>query len=125
MNALYGAKFLYCAALGWLLNVGTHWKIDTDGAEAKRCAIETLRRRRHAAVNQEKEAIVKCTKADERRVNGCMNLFKTHVSVDIEVFDNEPDKLNCANGVINLRSGALIPHATSQRFTYCLQINYK
>ncbi len=124
MNALYGAEFLYCASLGWLCNHTTHWLLDADGAEVKAKAIETLRRRRHAAVDAEKEAIIKCTKADERRVNGCVNLFKTHVSTNIEAFDCDPDKLNCRNGVLDLRTGMLEPHSRLHRFTYCLPVEY-
>lgn len=124
MHALYGQDFLYCASVGWLHYVGTHWGLDADGAEVKTRSIETLRRRRHAAVDAEKEAIIKCTKADERRVNGCVNLFKTHVSTPIDSFDSDPHKLNCKNGVVDLRTGAIEPHSRVQRFTYCVPVEY-
>lgn len=124
LEALYGDDFLWCSKLGWLSYTGTHWELDDDGCEVRRRAVDTLRRRRHAAVDAEKEAVVACTKADERRVNGCINRFKTLVSVDIETFDREPDLLNCQNGVVNLRTGRLNPHTRDQRFTYCLPVPY-
>jgi D5 N terminal like len=78
----------------------------------------------HAAVDAKNETIIKCTKADERRINGCVNIFKTHVSTSIESFDCDPDTLNCRNGVLDLRAGMLEPHTRSQRFTYCLPVEY-
>ncbi len=124
MNALYGQNFLWCPSVGWFQYAGTHWRLDIDGAQVKRYAIETLRSRRHAAVDAEKEAIVKCTKADEKRVNSCVSLFKTHVNVSIDSFDGDPDKLNCKNGVLDLRTGTVELHTYKQRFTYCLPVAY-
>jgi len=124
MDALYGKSMLYCAARGWFYYNGKHWKLDDDGATVRRRAVETLRRRRHAAVDEEKEAIIKCTKADDKRVNGCINRFKTLVSVNINEFDNNPDLLNCKNGVLNLRTGELTQHSYTQRVTYCLHVAY-
>lgn len=124
LQALYGDDFLWCSARGWFSYTGTHWELDDDGSTVKKRAVETLRKRRHAAVDAEKEAIVACTKADERRVNGCVSRFKTLVTVSIEDFDCNPDLLNCQNGVVNLRTGRLEPHTREQRFTYCLPVPY-
>src|SRR6266699_865892 len=78
LKALYGEKFLWCSTHGWLMYTGTHWGADTDSAEVKQCAVETLRQRRLAAVAIGKEeAIVQCTIANEWRVNGCISRFKT------------------------------------------------
>lgn len=125
MEVLYGQDFLYCPSRGWLYYVGTHWKLDHEGAEAKKAAVKTLRIRRHAAVDLEKENIVKCTKGEDKRVNGCINRFKTLVNISIDEFDNDPDLLNCKNGVVNLQTGEIYPHSREQRFTYCIPIAYK
>lgn len=122
--ALYGDNFLWCNERGWFTYTGTHWKFDADGAEVKKRAVEVLRRRRHAAVECEKEAIVACTKGDERRVNGCVSRFRTLVGISIDAFDNDPDALNCKNGVLDLRTGTLTPHTRNQRFSYCLPVKY-
>jgi putative DNA primase/helicase len=123
--ALFGKDFLWCAARGWFAWNGTHWQLDTDGCAVKRKTVETLRRRRHAAVDAQVESVIKSTKADDRRVNGAVNRFKTLVSVGIEAFDNNPDLLNCKNGVVNLRTGELAPHDRKQRFTYCVPVAYE
>lgn len=121
---LYGDEFLFCKARGWFVYAGTHWELDDSASAVKRRAVETLRRRRHAAVDAQKEAIIACTKADERRVNGCVSRLATLVEVKIDVFDSDPDLLNCLNGVVNLRAGRLVPHTRDQRFTYCLPVAY-
>lgn len=121
---LYGEKYLYCSKLGWLVYTGTHWQLDPDGAKVKKDAVCTLRKRRHAAVDQEKESIVSCTKADTKRVNGCIDRFKSLVDIDIEAFDRHPDLLNCLNGVLDLRTGDLAPHDPTQKFTYCVPVAY-
>ncbi len=122
--ALFGQDFLYCSTRGWFTYTGTHWQLDADGATVKRRAVETLRTRRIAAVKADKELIVKCTKADESRVSGCVSRFKTLVSVSIDEFDTHPDKLNCKNGVVDMRTGEIEKHAREQRFTYCLPVEY-
>src|SRR5579871_6151277 len=125
MYHLYGTRYLWCTARGWYSWTGTHWKLDPDGAEIKKAAVTTLRKRRHAAVDLGKEAIIKCTPANDRIVNGCVNRFRTLVGIDIEEFDRDPDVLHCANGVVCLRDGSIEPHTSSQRFTYCLSIPYE
>lgn len=121
---MFGEKYLYCSKLGWLVYTGTHWSLDPDAAQVKRDAVVVLRKRRHLAVDQEKEAIIACTKADTKRVNGCIERFKTLVDVSIDVFDSDPDTLNCQNGMLHLRTGELAPHKPSQRFTYCVPVDY-
>lgn len=125
LYALYGQDFLYCSARGWFKYTGTHWELDTEGAEVKQYAVKTLRTRRHAAVELNREAIIKCTKADEKRVTGAVSRFKTLVSVSIDQFDKNPDLLNCKNGVVDLRTGEVTPHSREQRFTYCVSVAYK
>jgi len=122
LHALYGQEFLYCSARGWFKYTGTHWELDTEGAEVKQYAVKTLRTRRHAAVKLDREAIVKCTKGDEKRVSGAVNRFKTLVSVGIDQFDRNPDLINCKNGVVDLRTGDVTPHSREQRFTYCVSV---
>jgi putative DNA primase/helicase len=122
--AVYGESFLYCSAYGWLSYVDTHWKRMSDDSAIKQATVKVLRERRLAAVRSEKEAVVKCTLASSKNVNGAIDRFKSLVSVPIEVFDNEPDLFNALNGVVDLRTGSLMPHLPSQRFTWCAPVAY-
>lgn len=124
LYALYGQDYLWCGASGWFVYTGTHWALDEEGVSVRRQAVDTLRKRRHAAVDAGMEAVIACTKGDEKRVNGCVSRFKTLVAINIDAFDSNPDLLNCKNGVVDLRTGVVTPHDRKQRFTYCLPVEY-
>jgi putative DNA primase/helicase len=124
MRLLYGEHFIYSPAFGWLAWTGTHWRAGADAAVLL-AAVKTLKRRRHAAVEAQREDIVKATISNDHRVKGCLTLFQAYVTeADATVFDSDPDLLNCCNGVLNLRTGALAQHCPRQRFTYCLPVEY-
>jgi putative DNA primase/helicase len=125
MYALYGQDFLYCPSIGWMQYNGTHWRLDADGASARKASVSTLRRRRIAAVKDDRELIVKASKPSDRNVSGCLALFKIQVYADISSFDKSPDHLNFKNGVVDLRTGRIEPHSREQRFTYCVPVEYE
>lgn len=129
VNRLYRGRFLYSEALGWLAFTGTHWA--TEGAEQalERATVDTLIRRIEAASageNFEKyEKLRKFCLPNKSRVEGAKHLLSSLVHVLPAAFDNEPDMLNCRNGVVNLRTGALSPHDPTQRFMHCTSVDYK
>lgn len=124
----HGYRFLHNDAWGWLQYTGTHWT--TEGAEAavERAITETLQARITAAntagAEQWGSVIAKCI-PNHNRVTGAKNQLRSMVYAPVSSFDNNPDLLNCANGAVNLRTGALQPHSIDQRFMYCVTTNYK
>jgi putative DNA primase/helicase len=124
VHALYADGFAYCTALGWLANTGTHY--DTENAErlVNRAITETLIRRRIAAVAAAREDVVKGTSPSSARKNAVKDMFKDLVIVKVSDLDNDPNVLNCINGVIDLRTGQLVAHDPSNRFTYCVPTAY-
>jgi putative DNA primase/helicase len=124
MHRFYGERFLYCPAFGWLEWVGTHWRAGAD-ALVVRAAVNSLRRRRHLAVDAMAEEIVRTTRANGQRVSACVQLFRALVTEpDVEAFDKDPDLLNCLNGVVNLRTRSLSQHCPRQRFTYVVPVSW-
>lgn len=122
--AMFGDKFLYCEAFGWMAWTGTHWRQDDAQADIDRAIMAMLKARRIAGVQFEKEHIVKATAGTAKRVRDTKSVFRTLVTTDVSDFDQDPDVLNVANGVLDLRTGALTPHAPTQRFTYCIGTDY-
>lgn len=125
--ALHGQRFLFCNAFGWMENVGSHWETSGESeARLNRTITETLIQRRIEAVRngEQYEAIVKATKPTAKNKRETKSQFSDIVTVDASTFDKEPDVLNCKNGVINLKTGKLVAHESSNRFTYCLPIEY-
>ncbi len=123
--AMFGRDYLFSDALGFMRWTGTHW--ETNGAETdlERQIMALLKARARAAVDTEKDAIIKAAIPSARHIRDCKSLFRAMVaSITVSDFDNNPDLLNVANGVLDLRNGTLSPHDQSQRFTYCLHTPY-
>lgn len=123
--AIIGAKFVYSSALGWMRYTGTHYTRDEAEAYLDQALLGVLKQRRVAAVNFGKEGLVKVTRGDAKVLNACKSIFRSLVSTNVDDFDANPDLLNCANGVVDLRTGNLWPHSPDQRFTYCLRVPYE
>lgn len=126
VKALFGDRVLHCDAFGWLVHAGTHWEHESSDDAVTRMAVETLKRRRSAAINAEgeQEPIVKAARPSDSHIRGCLHLLQSLVPASPDEFDAEADLLNCKNGVLNLRTGILSNHLPSDRFTYCLPTEY-
>lgn len=120
----HGARYLYCDAYGWLAWNGRYWQREHAEALLDGAIVETLKRRRRAAIDAEREAVVKAAQPSARRVRDAKYLFRSRVVAPVASFDANPDLLNCRNGAIDLRTGTLSPHDPAQRFTYCLDVDY-
>lgn len=127
VKAFHGTKYLYCGVYGWMENTGTHWRADGESeAHLNRSITETLIARRMAAVQagEAYEHIVKACKPSARNKREAKSQFADIATVDVGLFDADPDVLNCRNGVLDLRTGELVAHGPSNRFTYCLPVDY-
>lgn len=120
----YGDQFRYAGAVGWLRYNGQYWESDNAEAHLDRCVVDILIQRRLAAVQAQAEAIVRKTEASAHNLNGTKKLFQSLVTASISEFDADPEALNCANGVVNLRTGQITPHSPAQRYTYCVPVDY-
>jgi len=122
--AAYGDEILFTESHGWMIWTGTHWREKADES-IKTLVIDTLKRRRMAAVKTSNEMIVKCSKPNASTIKACLYVLQSLAHSGIERFDADSDKLNCANGVVNLRTKEIEPHHPGQRFTYCIKTAYK
>ena len=121
----YEGKFLFCDAYGWMAYTGTYWRREGAEADLTGAVMETLKARRLAAVAADREAIVTISRNTARHIKDCMYVMRSMCDVSAGVFDANPDVINCANGVVNLRSGEVTAHEAGQRFTYCLPTCYE
>lgn len=122
----YGAHFAYTGALGWLQYTGTHYEAEGAEAAVYLAAEETLRARSAAAIAAGKRyngLLREATPTDRKITAAAKNFGKKRTLVEAS-FDDERHLLNCANGVLNLKSGKLETHEPSQLFTYCLATEY-
>lgn len=121
---LYGRQFLYCNAYGYLHYNQRFW--ESEGAEAalNRAIVATLQQRCVLAIINNQDAILKASKPNAGNVKACLYLLQSLITAGVEMFDADPELLNCNNGVVNLRTGQLLAHTSSQRFTYCVPVDY-
>lgn len=126
--ALYGERIAYTAGMGWLWYTGTHWESRVAEATINSWILETFQTRAKlsfSAKNGEPDnTLFKASRPSASNRNNCRAMLQDRVETIEEDFDNQPDLLNVKNGVIDLRTGALMPHAPEPRFTYCVPIEY-
>lgn len=127
IKKLYGDTILYTSSHGWLTYAETHW---TYGAEAEAKVyriVEDVMRQRFvvAATLTAQGQSVKAKPCDAKNISGCMTALRYKTTTSIGTFDNDPDLLNCINGVVDLRTGKITKHEPRQRFTYCLETPYE
>ncbi len=114
----HGEKLRYCEAhRRWYVWTGTHWSPDETG-EVHRLAEQTIRAlyQEAAAVedNDKRRALVDHARKSEShaRLKAMVALASTQVEVAVRAsdFDGDAWLLNCANGVVDLRSGSARAH---------------
>jgi P4 family phage/plasmid primase-like protien len=123
----YEGKFLNSESLGWLAYTGTHWKRAEAETAVERAITETLIARVNAALlagPDQHDTLIKRCIPQSARVQAAKSQLRSLVSILPECFDNEPDLLNCRNGVVNLRTGEITPHHPAQRFMHCTTVDY-
>ena len=126
-NRLHGGRFAFNDELGWMHHTGTHWSTNEAGQEVDRAIVDTLGARVAAAFAVDPgryEKLMKACVPNRARVQGAKYLLGSLAVVPLAVFDTDPDMLNCQNGVINLRTGALIEHHPAQHYTHCATVEY-
>ena len=124
LEARHGGSFAYVGAFGWLQYTGSHYAKDAEAA-VNLAAKDTLRARRVAAVKAGKrETLIAAAKPSNSHISAAVSLFRDMRTVSDKLFNAEKHLLNCANGVLNLKSGKLEAHEPSQLFTYCIETPY-
>lgn len=119
----HGDKILWVKEWGWLVWTGQYWKQDEEAIT--RLIGETLKQRHVEAARCDKYKVEAVTKRDNYRIQAAKEQLKGYVKAEISEFDNEPDILNVANGVLNLTYGLVLEeHKPSQRFTYVVPVEY-
>lgn len=120
-----GGAVRYCDAFGWMVYTGTHWTADNAEAQVGEMVTETLKERCKAALDASDLDLLNQSKPTAARVKAVKYMLQIKVAVSADAFKSDPNLLNCANGVVNLRTGQLQPHSPDQGFTYCTPTEYR
>lgn len=125
----HGEDLKYCNELEWLIWNGKHWEQDAK-RQIEAITATTLRRLYAEAKDEENEYRKKqllgwAKKCEKRsiRVNSILDA-RPMVSIKKSELDSHKYLFNCANGVIDLRNGELLPHDRDLLLTKISNINY-
>ena len=126
---LFPDRIVHCSAFGWMWYTGTHWTTEQAEAQVNRAIVETLKARGQLAFasatkDSPKKALIQASALSAQRKNSARNQLKDIVSVSHDQFDKGLDRINCKNGVVDLRTGEMSEHEPTDFFTYCLPVDY-
>ncbi|HLF78550.1 MAG TPA: phage/plasmid primase, P4 family [Dehalococcoidia bacterium] len=115
----------------WFIWCGQHWEEDLDGA-VTRLAIDAVRQRYLDAMLlsdlEERGAQAKFAVASEnrQRLDALLAIARTKLPVSDrgDSWDKDPWLLGVANGVVDLRSGCLVPGVPAQRITRFVNVRF-
>lgn len=112
--------------LGWLAWDGRRWvsRRDEDAREAVRLAVIRVHQRAAAATPTAERMKALAALLTKGRIESLTQLMRGVVSVGADQFDQERDLLNVANGVVDLRTGNLLPHDRDLHLTKITETPY-
>jgi putative DNA primase/helicase len=142
----YQGQIWYALGLGWILWTGRFWRPDPTGEGAlatgfvgglsRRIAQEaaTLARRaahdadedRRKSLMAQAEALLKWAvqSEHERTIAAGLKLSKHALLTDYGALNADPWRFNVQNGTLDLRTGALRPHAPADLITFLAPVIY-
>jgi putative DNA primase/helicase len=131
VNLHHNRKFIYNNEYGWMVNTGTHWVGNGADAALGRATVQTLKERTSAVMSLDADnrtgahnRILRNCVPNSGVVSGAKKMLADITYTNVECFDNDFDVINTKNGVLNLRTGELLTHGPSDRFTYCINAEY-
>ena len=128
----HGATARYVSAWRrWLVWDGTRWKPD-DGPRVMQLAKATAKRiideAKHHEDSSRQKAIANHWLASQARSRLeamiALGASEEPIPISHESLDDEPWLLNCANGVVDLASGELLPHNSGRLITLSTGVEY-
>jgi putative DNA primase/helicase len=117
-------KFLYTETHGWLWYENGVWTRELSALKVERSVSETLQWRVMTALKTNNSEAVKRCAPNTYRVKAIMSRLQMLCATTIREFTPDPDLLNCKNGVVDLRTGELLPHSPDYRFMHQTNVNY-
>lgn len=134
-NAEYFAKYYtgkvkYCAQMDkWLIWDGCRWGI--DGANKITVLAGKCVRSMYDHISglsdddQRKKLFNHAMKSeDARRLQSMVKLARGYMPVSVDELDQDPWLLNCPSGIIDLRTGELLPHDPEKNMTKMITAEY-
>ena len=119
-------RYVWVSGLGWMRYHGGIWKRVPDDHVAERVRLDVIKQhereaKQGASVSRLKELSAILAAG---RIRGLAGLCRGILLIDAAEFDAHPDLLNAANGVVDLRTGELLPHDPELFLTKITKVPY-
>jgi len=121
----HGENFHWCQELkSWFIWDGKIWRKDPGGLRMESLAKKLIKEmiksddkdlRKHAVSCQERKKLADMVDLAQSEEN---------VSIETTAFDKDDFLLNCANGIVDLKTGKLFPHARSKYMTGKINVDF-
>lgn len=125
-------SFRWSAGLGWMTWTGKVWRRATDATvtEAVRlwalAQFERVLERQRDDPNRDMRSQIDGWRSalGKAKLNALVTLSRGILECDTADFDSDPDALNCPNGIVDLRTGAIVPHDPDRLMTKITGVDY-
>ena len=131
VDAMDGAARYEPASRDWFCWDGRHWARDDEGQiirQAKRVVDELLSTAKllNDPDTSKRRMAFAFKSQSAARISGMIELARTEPGVPIkfDAFDRQPHLLNVANGMVDLRTGELLPHDRNALATHVIDLDY-
>lgn len=125
----FGKDILFDKAVQkFLIWNGKRWMIDA-GRMVKQMVENVLNDYRNAVKSLKNASFSEVrfhalTSWNNSRLNAVVDILKHRMEIEHEVFDKHPELLNVRNGVIDLRTGKIMPHQRSLLLTAYIDVDF-
>ena len=114
-------EYLHTTSRGWFKWNNKYWQ-NRDAEPALKRDVEAVLRRRQFFTGNEK--IFAAARPTNGKINACAEILKYKLAAGVEQFDTHADRITAPNGVINMRTGELMPHDKTLMLTTCVNAEY-
>lgn len=124
--------FCWASGLGWMTWTGKVWETATDATVTEAVRLWTLEQfnavldRQRLDANRDLRSQIDGWRSvlSSGRIAALVKLSRGILECRADDFDNDPDMLNCPNGILDLRTGELQPHDPDQFMTKIAGVDY-
>lgn len=119
-------RLIHVAGAGWFYWDGRRWAADVKDKRATCAVLEVVRRLAPDSLGHKARwrALESAQKASGIKSVLTLAAAQPGISVDISELDADPFALNCANGILDLRTGELRPHDPTEHHTKVTRAAY-
>ncbi len=119
-------RLIHVAGAGWFYWDDRRWAPDAKDKRATRAVLKTVRRLSPDALGDKAQtrALLSVQKANGVKSVLTLGAAMPGIAVGIDELDADPYSLNCANGILDLRSGELRPHDPGEFHTKVTRAAY-